>query len=116
MYDGLYARYERAYAAASALKGLAVLNIVVGGLVVVAGIAVSSKHSFVGVVGGLPILAWGGAAILTGIALNAVASILTVLIDRTAFTAPGLSDQERINLVFTATGHVPPRMEPEQSS
>ncbi len=116
VYDGLYARYESAYGAASALKALAVVNIVVGGLAVAAGIAFLSKETFGSFVGGASMLGWGGAAIFTGIALNGLASILTVLIDRTAFAAPGLSDQERLDLVFKATGNVPPRIESEQSA
>ena len=116
VYDGLFARYRRAYGAAVGLKALAVLNMVVGGLAVLLGMTFLSKETFGGTVGGLTMLAWGGAAILAGMALNGLASILTVLIDRTAFAAPGLTDQERLNLVFKATGNVPPRIKPEQPS
>ena len=115
VYDGLFERYKRAYAAANGLKGLAVLMMVVGVFALLGGwgSCSSASNSFSGTMSmgaGLTLVGWGAGTILLGLTISALASILRVLIDRTVFAAPGLSDQERLNLVFKATGNIPPRI------
>ena len=115
VYDGLFQRYKRAYGAANGLKGLGTLMMLVGVFALLGGWGSCSNASdtFSGrmsVGEGLTLVGWGAGSILLGLTVNALASILRVLIDRTAFAAPGLSDQERLDLVFKATGNLPPRI------
>lgn len=101
VFDGLLDRYRPAYKAATNLQGLAVLVGVLGVFGILGGgVGCKGAHNELEANLDLMVLIAGVTAIVFGLVLNAFGSILRARLDATVFVAVGLSDQEKIDLVF----------------
>ena len=109
--EGLLDRYRPAYKAATNLQGLAVLVGVLGLFGVLGGgVSCKGANNELEANLGLMVFIAGVAAIIVGLVLNAIGSILRARLDATVFAAPGLTEKEKIDIVFKADGQLPPKM------
>jgi hypothetical protein len=109
LYSQLMARYRPGYKAAKSLAVVGFLLILAGIVLTIWGIAWFDA-GYAWKEAAAPVLFVGGfGTLVAGFVLRATASILRAILDRTCFSVPGLSDEERVRLAYEAGGEAPPK-------
>ncbi len=107
-YRALLSSHRPAYRAARNLSIAAKLMVIVGSGVLVWGLLwMDAGYARKEMAAPLFLVA-GFASLVGGLIFAAIASILRAVLDRTAFTAPGLEDADRVRLAYEAGGEDPP--------